>query len=148
MQIKRHTCGLPPPIMLEPHSIWVVKSNYNFISLPGQAYHLTLYKKLKKNNLGKAYNPRRERSSNQTLKQTLNQNQTNLPHPRIQKAPILSLSRQWIWQGNFTLIKLEVFQSHPEKEKYIYWWPTIMIQTPFIRSLWNVNMTWIEDTVP
>ena len=28
VQIKRHTCGLPPGIMMEPHSIWVGKSNY------------------------------------------------------------------------------------------------------------------------
>ena len=28
VQIKRHACGLPPRIILEPHSIWVGKGNY------------------------------------------------------------------------------------------------------------------------
>ena len=75
------------------------------------------------------------RNSNHNQNQTLKQNQTNFPHTRSQKAPILSSSRQRMWQGKFTQTKQEGFLSHPAKATNIYWWPTIMNQTTFMRNL-------------
>ena len=87
------------------------------------------------NNLGKAYNPRRIKNSSQKQIQNLNQYKNNFPHPRSQKASILSSSRQGICKGEFTLTKQEGFQSHPTRETNIYCWHTTMTQTVFMYNL-------------
>ena len=119
---------------------WVKAITKNFFTyFPGLSSDLVLKYLTKKNqpslgtfnNLEKAYYPCRKRNSNQPQ----NQNQIILLHPRSHKAPILSSSRQCIWQLKITLIKKDGFRSHPSKTTNIYWWPIIMIQTPFIRNL-------------
>ena len=128
-----------------------------FTSLPGLSSDLVQKIELRNNqpssgifnNLVNAYNWRRKRNYIQNQKQTQNQNQINFPHPHTHKAPILSPSRQWIWQEKSTLIKQEGFLSHPEKAKNLYWWPTIMIQTPFMQNLWKRewDLNWIQHII-
>ena len=123
---------------------WIKAITKNFFtSCPGLSFEL-VQKYLTKNNqpywgtlnnLGKSYDTRRRNNSNQNQIMRLNQDKTNFPHMHSENAPILSPSRQWIWQVKCTLTKQEGFQSHPARAKNIYWWHTTMTQTLFMRNI-------------
>ena len=140
MQVKKHIVGLSPRILLEPHSIWMGESNHKkpihflarLIIKPGA-------QKLNKNN--QPYfvpSSNCEKASDKHRKrlciQSQIQNKTSSHHPRSQKTPILSSSRQWISQGKFIRTKQEGSQLHQARAISISWSPIIMTPTQSMQN--------------
>ena len=127
--------------MLDPQSIRVGKINYKkllhflagLIIWPGAK----IFNKNKQWSSDILKNLRNDYYSciKRNTKQRPKKNQNNFLHQIIQYAPILSSSKQWIWQGIFILNKLDGFQSDLAKVINISWWITITIQIPSMQNL-------------
>ena len=151
MQIEEDFGGLPPRILLEPHSLRMGKAitkNF-FTSWPGLSVDL-VHKYLKKknppylgtySNRGRASNPHKKRSCTQTQIQSM----TSFLKPHIQKTPIFSFSRQLICPGNFIHTKQEGSQSRQAGVISISSSLTILTQTPSTQNPSRQDQAWTSQ---